>query len=246
MTDRIRVAVVDDHPIFREGVAFTIRSSQAFEIVAEGASADDAIRIAKEMLPDVILLDVSMPGGGIEAARVISTACPGTLRWLARTQTAPSGCFRPVGSRSFGREREHPLPFDQQPLEAWASISAYLAAWRIEGDAKWVVEANRAFDWFSGGNDLRENLIDAATGGCCDGLHPDRKNLNQGAESCLSYLHSLVEMREMQRLIAVTGPRAVPKLVQPISAEAATPSAIRGGYNVAPRSPEAPNLTFAT
>jgi two-component system, NarL family, nitrate/nitrite response regulator NarL len=76
MTDRIRVAVVDDHPIFREGVAFTIRSSQAFEIVAEGASADDAIRIAKDQLPDVILLDVSMPGGGIEAARVISTACP--------------------------------------------------------------------------------------------------------------------------------------------------------------------------
>jgi two-component system nitrate/nitrite response regulator NarL len=76
MTELIRVAVVDDHPIFREGVAFTIRSSQAFEIVAEGASADDAIRIAKDLLPDVILLDVSMPGGGIEAARVISTACP--------------------------------------------------------------------------------------------------------------------------------------------------------------------------
>lgn len=76
MTERIRVAVVDDHPIFREGVAFTIRSSQAFEIVAEGASADDAIRIAKDLLPDVILLDVSMPGGGIEAARSISTACP--------------------------------------------------------------------------------------------------------------------------------------------------------------------------
>lgn len=76
MTDRIRVAIVDDHPIFREGVAFTIRSSRAFEIVAEGASADDAIRIAKEQLPDVILLDVSMPGGGIEAARAISAACP--------------------------------------------------------------------------------------------------------------------------------------------------------------------------
>lgn len=76
MTDRIRVAVVDDHPIFREGVAFTIRSSQSFEIVAEGASAEDAIRIAQEHLPDVILLDVSMPGGGIEAARVISAECP--------------------------------------------------------------------------------------------------------------------------------------------------------------------------
>jgi len=76
MTDRIRVAVVDDHPIFREGVAYTIRSAQAFEIVAEGASADDAVRIAKDHLPDVILLDVSMPGGGIQAARAISAACP--------------------------------------------------------------------------------------------------------------------------------------------------------------------------
>ena len=167
-----------------------------------------------------------------------------TLRWLARTQTAPSGCFRPVGSKSFGREREHPLPFDQQPLEAWASISAYIAAWRIEGDAKWIAEAGRAFDWFSGRNDLKADLVDAATGGCCDGLHPDRKNLNQGAESCLSYLHSLVEMREMQRLTAVTGPRSVPKLVQQISVEAIT--ANRGAYNASKRSPEPPNLTFAT
>jgi DNA-binding NarL/FixJ family response regulator len=76
MSDRVRVAIVDDHPIFREGVAFTIRSSQAFEIVAEGACADEAVRIAKELLPDLILLDVSMPGGGIDAARAISAACP--------------------------------------------------------------------------------------------------------------------------------------------------------------------------
>lgn len=76
MTDHIRVAVVDDHPIFREGVAYTIRSSKGFEIVAEGASAEDALRIAKDLLPDVILLDVSMPGGGIEAARAINASCP--------------------------------------------------------------------------------------------------------------------------------------------------------------------------
>ena len=76
MSDRIRVAVIDDHPLFREGVAHTIRSSQILEVVAEGASADDAIRIVNDELPDIVLLDVSMPGGGIEAARTISRVCP--------------------------------------------------------------------------------------------------------------------------------------------------------------------------
>jgi two-component system nitrate/nitrite response regulator NarL len=76
MSDRIRVAVIDDHPLFREGVAHTIRSSKSLEVVAEGACADDAIRIVKDQLPDIVLLDVSMPGGGIEAARTISRVCP--------------------------------------------------------------------------------------------------------------------------------------------------------------------------
>jgi DNA-binding NarL/FixJ family response regulator len=76
MNDRIRVAVIDDHPLFREGVAHTIRSSKSLEVVAEGACADDAIRIVKDQLPDIVLLDVSMPGGGIEAARTISRVCP--------------------------------------------------------------------------------------------------------------------------------------------------------------------------
>jgi two-component system, NarL family, nitrate/nitrite response regulator NarL len=75
-SDRIRVAVVDDHPLFREGVAQVIRSSHALEVVGEGATADDAIRIAKNDLPDIILLDVNMPGGGIEAARAIARECP--------------------------------------------------------------------------------------------------------------------------------------------------------------------------
>jgi len=60
MTDRIRVAVIDDHPLFREGVAHTIRSSKVLEVVAEGSCADDAIRIVKDEVPDIVLLDVSM------------------------------------------------------------------------------------------------------------------------------------------------------------------------------------------
>lgn len=76
MSDKIRIAVVDDHPMLREGVMFTLRSHPDFEIVAEGASAEDAIRVAEEELPDVMLLDVSLPGGGIEAARAIAISCP--------------------------------------------------------------------------------------------------------------------------------------------------------------------------
>jgi len=76
MTKRIRVAIVDDHPLFREGVAHLIRSSKGLEIAGEGATAEDAVRIAKDKLPDIILLDVNMPGGGIEAARAIAHACP--------------------------------------------------------------------------------------------------------------------------------------------------------------------------
>jgi DNA-binding NarL/FixJ family response regulator len=76
MANRLRIAIIDDHPLFREGVVHTLRSAKALEIVGEGGSAQDAVRIAKEELPDIILLDVSIPGGGIEAARAIVQSCP--------------------------------------------------------------------------------------------------------------------------------------------------------------------------
>ena len=76
MADRLRVAIADDHPLFREGVVHTLRSSNFVEVVGEAGSAEDAIRIAREALPDIMLLDVGMPGGGIEAARSIARVCP--------------------------------------------------------------------------------------------------------------------------------------------------------------------------
>jgi hypothetical protein len=75
-------------------------------------------------------------------------------------------------------------------------VSACLDAWRATGDARWRLEARRAFEWFLGRNDLGLPLYDAATGGCRDGLHPDRVNQNQGAESTLSFHIALEEMHQ--------------------------------------------------
>ena len=76
MHDRIRIAVIDDHPLFREGVTFTLRSASDIEVVAEGGTATEAVQIAITHTPDLMLLDVTMPGGGIAAAREIRRNCP--------------------------------------------------------------------------------------------------------------------------------------------------------------------------
>ena len=123
-----------------------------------------------------------------------------TLTWLTAQQTAPSGCFRPVGSHSFGDIRQPPRPFDQQPLEAAATIAACLAAWRADARTDWKAEAERAFAWYLGDNDLATPLVDLATGACRDGLHPDRANENRGGESVVSYLLSVVDMKRLARL----------------------------------------------
>lgn len=74
-------------------------------------------------------------------------------------------------------------------------VSACLEAFRITGDAHWRMEAQRAFEWFLGQNDLNLPVYDPTTGGCRDGLHPDRVNENQGAESTLAFLQSWLELR---------------------------------------------------
>jgi glycosyltransferase involved in cell wall biosynthesis len=136
-----------------------------------------------------------------------------SLRWLMSLQTTSSGCFRPVGSKSFGRIRHKPEAFDQQPVEACATISACRAAWRVNDDAEWSQGAMRAFGWFLGENDLQVALIDPNTGSCSDGLHPDRLNENKGAESVLSYLLGLLEMRQFHAAAAVGEMSPTPKLL---------------------------------
>jgi len=126
-----------------------------------------------------------------------------SLRWLMTQQTTEGGLFRPVGSQSFGDELSPPRAFDQQPLEATASIAACCAAWRADSDMKWRSDALRAFAWFTGSNDLSTSLIDVESGSCCDGLHPDRPNENRGGESLVSYLLALAEIRQLHRVSSI-------------------------------------------
>jgi hypothetical protein len=123
-----------------------------------------------------------------------------SLRWLMTQQTTSAGHFRPVGTTGFGEQRQHPRAFDQQPVEATATIAACLTAWRADGDAEWKAIATNVFAWFLGSNDLSVPLVDLHTGSCRDGLHPDRANENRGGESVLSYLLGLADIRQLARV----------------------------------------------
>jgi len=124
-----------------------------------------------------------------------------TLRWLNALQISEKGHFRPIGSNGFYRRGGPRANFDQQPIEAQAMVSACLEAYRATSDVWWYEQAQRAFDWFLGWNDLGLALYSNETGGCRDGLHVDRVNGNQGAESTLAFLLSLAETRLAQNML---------------------------------------------
>jgi glycosyltransferase involved in cell wall biosynthesis len=109
-----------------------------------------------------------------------------TLDWIVAKQTSPEGRFRAVGTESFHRPYAEPLQFDQQPLEAQATVDACVAAFDVTGDQRWVQEVERAYGWYLGLNDLGLPLASTGDGGCFDGLMPNGLNRNQGAESILA------------------------------------------------------------
>jgi glycosyltransferase involved in cell wall biosynthesis len=125
-----------------------------------------------------------------------------SLRWLIKIQTSEAGAFRPVGSNGFFPRGKVRALFDQQPIEAHATVSACIEAYHATSDMFWVAEARRAFEWFLGRNDLGMALYDPGTGGCRDGLHMDRLSENQGAESTLAFLLALAEKQELQNTLA--------------------------------------------
>ena len=152
---------------------------------------EKSLSYSNARLPQALILggwrsnNHKMIGAGMEA-----------LKWLVAEQRRDhKEVFVPIGSSGFFIEGSPKARFDQQPVEACAMVSACLEVYRLTEESQWLEEARRVFSWFLGTNDLQAPLYDAATGGCRDGLHPDRVNENQGAESTLSFLMSLLEMR---------------------------------------------------
>lgn len=119
------------------------------------------------------------------------------LVWLTKQQVTERGVFSPIGSNGFYRRGQPKAQFDQQPVDACATVAACLDAWRATGEQKWAREMWRAFNWFLGENDVSVQLYDPTTRGCKDGLHAESANENQGAESTLAFLLSLVDMRTL-------------------------------------------------
>jgi len=153
---------------------------------------EDRLTYCNAALPHALLMcGQSIPNTAMTEAGLES------LNWLADLQhtDGDEGHFVPIGSNGFYQQGGERAQFDQQPVEAQAMVSACLEAYRITCDKRWRREARRAFEWFLGRNDLNLPIYDPKTGGCRDGLHPDRPNENQGAESTLAFLHALLELR---------------------------------------------------
>lgn len=143
-----------------------------------------------------------LPQAMIEAGRAVghdAAVATGleTLAWIIGMQTGPRGIFRPVGTESFGKPYTQPAPFDQQPLEAAATVDACVAAWAATGGPQWADHARTALRWFTGDNDLGLSLVDGEGGLCYDGLTPAGVNLNQGAESTLAMQMALLSAQRL-------------------------------------------------
>jgi hypothetical protein len=152
---------------------------------------EDVLAYSNARLPQAVLI-----AGRRNSDQEMISIGLGALNWLSDMQRcAEKGHFVPIGSQGFYRKGCERARFDQQPVEAGGAVSACLEAYRATGDDRWRKEAWSAFNWFLGNNDLKISLYDATTGGCRDGLHPERVNENQGAESTLAFLMSQVEMR---------------------------------------------------
>jgi glycosyltransferase involved in cell wall biosynthesis len=137
--------------------------------------AYDNARLPEALIRAGMVLDVpAMVSAGVEA-----------LSWLSSRQTGPRGHFQPVATADFGRSLAAKNLFDQQPVDAAATVDACEAAWIATGDQRWLEEAHRAYAWFLGGNTLATPLT-TGDGDCFDGLTWAGVNENQGAESVLS------------------------------------------------------------
>ncbi len=159
---------------------------------------EDRLTYCNARLPHALLVS----GSRMEREDMVRVGLE-ALEWVVSQQVSDDGYFAPIGSNGFYVRGGPKAAFDQQPVEASALISACLEAFRLTEDEAWAAHARRAFSWYLGQNQLQQALYDATTGGCRDGLHEGSVNENQGAESTLSFLLALLEMRAADRVAEI-------------------------------------------
>jgi hypothetical protein len=152
---------------------------------------EDKLTYAGGKLPHALLLS----GQWMQRGDMVDMGL-NTLEWLIKIQTE-NGHFVPVGNNGWYERNGIKARFDQQPMEAHAMIEASVEAFNVTRDRKWIDTARLCFNWFLGQNDLNVPLYDPKTGGCRDGLTADGVNQNEGAESTLAWLLSLIAMHKL-------------------------------------------------
>lgn len=124
-----------------------------------------------------------------------------TLKWLINQQLTEKGNFSPISSEGWFTRGGEKARYDQQPVSTCDAVLACAEAYRITGDEDWYELSRLIFEWFFGKNDLGLPLYDATTGGCYDALQMDRVNLNQGAESTLSFFIALAQIYRIENMV---------------------------------------------
>jgi hypothetical protein len=168
---------------------------QAFKknVVDDWPWLEDVVTYCNPVLPQA-LIRVGHSIGDQEAVQIGLNS----LDWLVKIQQSEKGWIMPIGSMGFYSRGGEIAYFDQQPVEVYSLISASLDAYRATQELSWYHNADQAFEWFLGRNALGMPVYDDVTGGCRDGLHIDRLNENQGAESTLAFIQSLLEMQQFR------------------------------------------------
>ena len=178
---------------------------------------EPAVTYANARLPQALIL----AGDAIGEPEMLAKGLE-VLHWLVQIQRSPSGWFSPIGNHGWYERGKQKAQFDQQPTEAHDMVEACLTAYGVTHEAAWLDHARAAFEWFLGRNDILMPLYDPSSGGCRDGLHPDRPNENQGSESTLAWLLALLRIHLHQRAIESNRPgrsRRTPALADPAPEE---------------------------
>jgi len=182
-------------------------SEKLFHLYESNSSDDwpwieNSLNYSNGKIPHALLLS----GQWLKRKEMINTGLR-ILNWLMEIQTDPLGHYVPIGNHGWYSKNGYKARFDQQPVEAHAMIDACIEAHSLTGDDKWIGKARLCFDWFLGKNDLQVSLYDFTTKGCRDGLQSNGANQNQGAESTLAWLLSLLRMNthHISRALAAPG-----------------------------------------